>query len=70
LRFAVTRITTLRFASAKATLAGVGRVNGKRVRYTLVVVDRGVGRRDSVTLRLSNGVRIQGRLVAGNVTVR
>jgi hypothetical protein len=70
LRFAVTRITTLRFAGAKATLAGVGRVNGKRVRYTLVVLDRGVGRRDSVTLRLSNGVRIQGRLVAGNVTVR
>jgi hypothetical protein len=70
LRFSVARVAKLGFSGATATLRGTGRLNGKRVAYTLVAVDRGAGRKDTVSLRLSNGLRIQGRLVYGNVIVR
>jgi hypothetical protein len=70
LRFAETRVTSVRFRGRTATLRGVGLVNGKRVRYVMVVVDRGTGRRDTFRIRLSNGYERHGRLVFGNVLVR
>jgi len=49
------------------TVAGRGRANGKLVRFTLTLTDRGA--KDAIALRLSNGYRLSGRLTAGGISL-
>jgi hypothetical protein len=58
----------LRYGAKTLTATGTATVNGKRVRYTLTLVDG--GRRDRVTMRLSTGYRRSGTVVSGGLAVR
>ena len=48
-------------------VAGLGRANGKLVRFTLTLADRLA--HDLLALRLSNGYRLHARLAAGGISL-
>jgi hypothetical protein len=49
------------------TVGGLGRANGKLVRFTLRLTDRGA--HDAIAVRLSNGYRLSGRLASGGISL-
>jgi hypothetical protein len=64
-----TRLTTVvvNYNRRLVTVGGLGRANGKLVRFTLTLADR--GRHDAIALRLSNGYRLTGRLRSGGISL-
>jgi extracellular elastinolytic metalloproteinase len=67
--FRALKLTGATFAAHSATLRGVALVNKQRVRFTAVVLDRGV-RGDSFRLAWGGGRSHGGTLLSGGLTVR
>ena len=68
-RFSSLSVTSIRFGERSAQLRGVGRANGRRVRFAVVVVDRGATG-DVFRIDWGGGTSRGGTVVRGGVTVR
>jgi hypothetical protein len=68
-RFGSLSVTSIRFGEHSALLRGVGRANGRRVRFAVVVVDRGATG-DLFRIAWGGGSSRGGTVVRGGVTVR
>jgi hypothetical protein len=67
--FRSTRLTSIRFASHRATLRGVGLLDGRRVRFAAIAVDNG-RRDDSFRIAWGGGASHGGAVTRGGVTIR